>query len=379
MFQANQQILRVLESSKAVTDRILRQRPSHLVLIDDQDRVLMMNKASENLFSISEADALGTSITNLWPNNPQNESIVDTIANRKSEPGNFQAIHTMQDQSRTLFWQCTPVELAGKHERVFALIGNDITDAQNALELSKDLEVARAAQSTLLPRESKIRTDFCEINGAYVPAAQVGGDLWWCKTTEDTAVAMIVDVMGHGAGAAMITAMVYGAIDCLTIDSREISDDDLHNIFSTLHRMLVNTCQGDILVAASAVKIHKQKETATLFGMGMPAGAVIKENGEHVNVISPGAPLGLEGLPYQPNQKEFELRAKERFALFSDGAYEIRIQGKLMGRPRFVRECVGLRAMPGDQANTTILNTLEELRESHEADDDITILTIDRF
>ena len=58
-FKANQQLLQVLEASKAVTEDIFDELPVILVLIDERDRILKLNLMGQIVFGRDEGQVIG--------------------------------------------------------------------------------------------------------------------------------------------------------------------------------------------------------------------------------------------------------------------------------------------------------------------------------
>ena len=78
--------------------------------------------------------------------------------------------------------------------------------------MKKDLEVTHAVQSLILPKQDTFTSDQVKLASFYKAAGQSGGDWWWYDVDKERGVLTIVlgDVTGHGAGPAMISAVVAG-------------------------------------------------------------------------------------------------------------------------------------------------------------------------
>lgn len=382
-FKANQQIFRVLEASKALTEGIFDELPVSLVMVDNSFRILKLNHTAEDIFSVDEADALGLKLSEFWSGDSYDQVVAGVEASTSPGASNsgFEHVFVKQGRQRHLFWQVCMVYSDRDGGRVHALLGNDITGAKEALELRKDLEVASAVQSTLLPAKSRFENSFCRLNGYYEPAAQVSGDLWWYRDFGDSFLAVVVDVMGHGAGSAMVTAIISGVLEAKGLGLNPKGPDDIEEIFRDLHEVICKTCQGSMMVGVAAVFVSKHKEEATVFGMGMPACALLAADGSSYSSLSArGAPIGLKDLEYMAGRNTFSFKPGDRVAMFTDGCYEmVTHQGKQLGRHRLVRKLVTYAGKPGDFLCSDIASFFQESRSSLYAEDDLTMLILDRF
>jgi serine phosphatase RsbU (regulator of sigma subunit) len=84
-----------------------------------------------------------------------------------------------------------------------------------AARQEKELETAKTVQETLLPKKDRIVGPF-SITGRYLPASECGGDWWGSFTTmQGQEFIGIADATGHGAAAALVTAMAFSG--CMTL------------------------------------------------------------------------------------------------------------------------------------------------------------------
>ena len=383
-FKSNQQIFRVLESSKALADSILDELPVSLILVDQDQKILKLNQTAQGVFHRIERETLGTPLQNLIPGGVP-EQMKDYFS-RESDFGKqfvFEQAIEIETKTVFLFWQICMVFIDRDGRTVHALLGNDITEARNALEslvvVRKDLEVASAVQNTLLPPQHTFENKQCNLAGYYEPAAQVGGDLWWYRDFPNATLVIVLDVMGHGAGSAMVTAILSGAMSVLGQGLSPEQPAEMERFLTTLHETVTSTCKGRIMVCLSALVVLKGSPSAHVYNLGFPSSYLQKATGESVSVLAPGSPIGLHETPFSLGFKEFEFLPGDRYTVFTDGCYEFdTAENRSFGRAKFCRMLLPFGNLTPNETVQNVGAQLAKLRGKPFADDDITIVVVDR-
>lgn len=112
-----------------------------------------------------------------------------------------------------------------KHEYVLPSV------LEQSLELDRDLEKASSYVKALLPapiRDGPVRTDWF-----FLPSTKLGGDAFgYQQLDEDTFAGYVVDVSGHGAGAAMHSVSVMNVLR-----QRALPNTDFRDPAQVLHRL----------------------------------------------------------------------------------------------------------------------------------------------
>ena len=108
------------------------------------------------------------------------------------------------------------------------------TEIAQSEELDRELQHASSYITALLPppsREGPIRTDW-----VHVPCARLGGDAFgYGQLDDDTFVAYLIDVAGHGAGAAMLAVAVMSQLRQRTLPNCDMRSPA--QVLSTLNRL----------------------------------------------------------------------------------------------------------------------------------------------
>ena len=379
-FKANQQIFKVLESSKSLTDGIFDELPVSLILIDQNRKVLKFNVQATQIFLKAESDMLGVPLTELFDDQSQ-EKLDRYFEDEGHQNINFEQKIAAGDKNQVILWHLCKVFENKNKQFVHALLGSDITEARDALEsvvnLKKDLELASVVQNTLLPLDSAYENADCKIVGYYEPAAQVGGDLWLLHKFPTASMATIIDVMGHGAGSAMVTSLVSGAFEAIC---RKLDPTKEENVLAALHSLneiIISTCKNSYMVCIMSVVVEQGKEDAVLYSAGIPP-AVKFTSGANETITVRGNPLGASEFDFSVGVVKTPFLSGDRLVMFTDGCYEFNFEQKFFGRHRFCRLLNAQAQSASNKAIESVTKKLRELRKQQYAPDDITMVFLDR-
>jgi serine phosphatase RsbU (regulator of sigma subunit) len=218
------------------------------------------------------------------------------------------------------------------------------------------MSAAREVQQVILPPQGESFPGYL-VESVYQPAQQVGGDFFQVLRAGNGGLLLVIgDVAGKGLPAAMLVAMLIGAI--------RATAEDTHDPVVMLRRL------HDRLIGR-----NYRGFTTALAAFITQDGIVTIANAGHLSpyldgreIALPGAlPLGVEsGGQYEPTN--LELRAGSRLTFYSDGVVEAQNQkGELFGFERAREISV--------QSAAAIAATAAKFGQS----DDITVVTIKRL
>lgn len=218
-------------------------------------------------------------------------------------------------------------------------------------QAKSELAAARSVQELMIPQQNVQAPGF-EVDSAYVPAQEVGGDFFHVQATDDGGLLVVIgDVAGKGLTAAMNVSMLMGAL-------RQSRDRSPAKILGTLNRVLTGsgsftTCQaawfsadGELVVAnAGHLPPYLNSQEVAIPG-GLPLGVL--QDGEY------------------PETRLY-LHPGDRILMCSDGVVEARgPAGELFGFERV-----------HNLSNQSAFYVAEAARDFGQ-EDDITVLTVRR-
>ena len=196
-----------------------------------------------------------------------------------------------------------------------------IEEEKNSLRLKNELAITSNIQANFLPTSSWQKEDSgLEIAARYIPADEAAGDwyhYYFDEKNQETVV-VVADVSGHGAGAAMFTAVIASTFERYK-DHSENSfpvQSYLKETNSLIYRLGKRAWHATMLVL-----VHK-KSSMCVYNAGHQRPLIYKKSEEKlkgVKVIGPV--LGLEPEVEFTRQSVF-LKPGDYILAFSDGLVE---------------------------------------------------------
>lgn len=178
--------------------------------------------------------------------------------------------------------------------------------------LLQELEEARAVQRAQLPQVPQT-WDGWHMVGAVVPSGQIAGDIFDIVHFGDgRAVAMLVDVSGHGAASALVAAATRMALRELLVDR------SLEEAMRVLNARMSERETGKYS-CVGAVEVRGRR--VTVVNIGLPP-IVAQRNGKNFqSVVGSGFPIGMfHDSTYETTS--FDVHTGDLIILVSDGLTE---------------------------------------------------------
>jgi len=251
------------------------------------------------------------------------------------------------------------------------------------VEEDDDLRSAALIQQSLLPKKLP------DIGGLrfaweFEPFEKVGGDLFnVIQVDEETVMAFLLDVSGHGISSAMVTVSVNQSLSLHTgqlvkrmfnkppyyrlLSPAEVMAElateypfDRFDKFFTIVYLLINIRTGEISYSCA----------------GHPAPLLVRKNGESEWLATGGGLIGLlDTGPYE--EAEIKLEKGDRLFLYSDGLPEYSdYHSEHFGTRRLVKALSrDGRSLQG--CCESVLTELKEFGENRPLQDDVSLLGIE--
>jgi DNA-binding response OmpR family regulator len=230
-----------------------------------------------------------------------------------------------------------------------------LSDLQDAARVQRE-------QITPLP----INYAFGTISGAVVPCHHIGGDSLQVFFDNERTTAVIIDVSGHGAAAALVASAVVTEL------RGYVATHSLADCFAMINRQIANRWK---LHYACIAAIQITKHGAAMINAGLPPICHVRDGRIIATVEGSGAPPGL--LPssvYEATEVDF--RVGDRLIAISDGLTE-----PLSGVADDVQACLdglALLTREGAQSSDLLAASVSALFGGKELEDDATLLLVDR-
>jgi phosphoserine phosphatase RsbU/P len=224
--------------------------------------------------------------------------------------------------------------------------------AEERAQLAGEMDAAREVQEQLVVPAMNLPG--FEIESAYLPAKQVGGDFFRVLPGADGGVLVVVgDVSGKGLKAAMTVSAIMGAL-------RDYPSRRPTEVLAHLNRVLIGQISGFVTCCAARIS---PDGAMIIANAGNPAPY---RNGEEMT-IEAGLPLGMLAEASYADM-HYQLAPGDRLTFVSDGVIEATgPTGELYGFER-------TKAISSEAANQ-----IADAAQAFGQEDDITVLTLARI
>jgi len=208
-----------------------------------------------------------------------------------------------------------------------------------AARQEKELEMAKVVQEMLFPPE-EIHGRQLAISGYCHGASECGGDWWGHYELKDGRhLILIADATGHGAGAALVTALVHAAAKAAVAtmdDADSVSSTPVSEVLASMSRLLWSTGKGRTTMTALGILLDPLSGRLSVASAGhnrpfhvRSTSDVAAEGSAKASPASrrpatikcQGTPLGIEARATYVEQ-EVVVGLGEKVILYTDGLIE---------------------------------------------------------
>jgi phosphoserine phosphatase RsbU/P len=243
--------------------------------------------------------------------------------------------------------------------------------------LANDIATAATYVRSLLPPPQDsggIAADW-----RFIPSASLGGDAFGYHDLDPEHFAVyLIDVCGHGVGAALLSVSALTAIRSETLPQTDFRDPAA--VLAALNRAFPMERHNDMFFTGWYAVFHRPSRRLRWAGGGHPpaillAGGVSKAGGERRMLDSEGPLIGaVEGLEFTAD--EVAVPPGSRLFLYSDGAFEIaRLDGSMWPFEEFVATLAAGSGAPEGRMDA-LLTRIRELSGRSDFHDDFSMVEL---
>jgi serine phosphatase RsbU (regulator of sigma subunit) len=243
-------------------------------------------------------------------------------------------------------------------------------------QLNRELDLARRVQADLLPSPETI-SPYVDFSAECISAWQVGGD--FCDVfhvAEDRTALVLGDVSGKGISAALLMALIHGAIHSI---SWTRSTQDHINASRQLNTLLCQKTAAERFTSLFWGCFDPQRSTIQYINAGHLPPFLLRMNEDKLEVhrLETGGPVMglLPGANFQ--QGEQFVAPGDLLIAFSDGVVEAHNEaGDEFGDSRLVSIAKELWNAEASDIRNTIHARLKEFKGNAPVDDDETLIVV---
>jgi serine phosphatase RsbU (regulator of sigma subunit) len=234
-----------------------------------------------------------------------------------------------------------------------------------------DLASARATQQAMLPQASPTIPGW-EVQARYTPLIQVGGDMYgWERLNDGRWLFWMADGTGHGAAAALVTALTAH----LFSQAAETSDSP-SEILVTVNREFLRVVGGSTFMTACCAVLNTDGEL-TFSSAGHPPILIVRKTGEVESHWPQKTILGLKhGLTLGDGRAS--LAEGDVALLYTDGLYSLRTDDhQRLGHD--VVERVARESAFGESIVDDLIARVQRCSDGAPVDDDLAVIALRRM
>lgn len=257
--------------------------------------------------------------------------------------------------------------------RSFRLLNDEIATAQLNQKMQGELEVARAIQSSVLPRRFP-DDDKEKVYALMRPAREVGGDFYDYFWTDDTHIVFVIaDVSGKGVPAALFMMKTETLIKSLATSLRT----DMASILERANNALCAGNDASMFVTCWLGMLDTVTGELHFANAGHNNPVIFKDGKVQFLKGARGMVLGgLEGMKYQ--ETTIKLSNGDKFILYTDGVTEAHnIKDELYGDDRLIAFTKNNIESDAQNFIAKLREEIDSFSEGKEQFDDITMLMVE--
>ena len=230
-------------------------------------------------------------------------------------------------------------------------------EAFAALQTSQQMladDIASAARyvRSLLPeplRDGPVRADW-----RFIPSAMLGGDAFGYHAIDEHSFAIyLLDVCGHGVGAALLSVSALNAIRSSALPHADFRDPG--SVLAGLNAAFPMERHNDMFFTAWYGVYHAPSRRLAWSGGGHPPALLVDGTARRPHLLESEGPLvgAIDAVEF--SSRSLDVPPDARLVLYSDGAYEIPLPNGSMWGIEGLVEVVSRTLQDGDNALEAIV------------------------
>lgn len=191
-----------------------------------------------------------------------------------------------------------------------------VLESQN--HLLNELDKAAKYVYSLLPKPLKGEVD---AKWRFIPSDQLGGDSFgYHWVDEDHLGIYLLDVCGHGVGAALLSVSAMNVLRAQTLPGTDFRDPKA--VMEGLNKAFPMENNNNMFFTMWYAVFNKKTRELSYSSGGHPPAVFLNEKGEAKELTTPGLVIGgMQDVEFQ--KQTIKVSEKDRLYVFSDGVFEV--------------------------------------------------------
>jgi len=246
-------------------------------------------------------------------------------------------------------------------------------------QVDEEMRLAARLQRDFLPRQMP-QIDGFDFASVYRPATWVSGDIYDIKRLDEENVGFyVVDVVGHGMPAALLTMFIKQALVTKRISGRDYTLVEPGDVLAHLNQELISQKLSDFQFATCCYGLLNTKTLIVrIAGAGHPFPLWFDRHGRMREMEAKGTLLGIFS-DQEYTTQSFQLDRGDKLLLYSDGIEEAFVNDGPDQPLRFRQEFEHLAHTDVQTMCEELVTTIENQEGSLHPRDDVTIVGVEIF
>ncbi|WP_017756271.1 SpoIIE family protein phosphatase [Calidifontibacillus oryziterrae] len=199
-----------IEQQLELMAKVFKYSIEGIFLTDLEGNIQMVNRSFESITGYFEAEVIGSN-PRILKSGKQELGFYKELWIALERDGQWQGELINKRKNGELYYQRTTIATIknSKDEPIsYCAIFSDVTEAKEAeRKLASDLELARQLQKSVLSKP--LKNDHIDIDGVYLPSAQLAGDMYaWYQINPGKYGVILFDIMGHGVASSLVSMSI---------------------------------------------------------------------------------------------------------------------------------------------------------------------------
>jgi serine phosphatase RsbU (regulator of sigma subunit) len=247
-----------------------------------------------------------------------------------------------------------------------------------AIRQQTELRMAEDIQQTLIPAKVFERNGLKSVS-YFKPANECAGD-WWGRFSfgEGLELVVMADATGHGVHSALIAALAYSYFATLEakISSGAIMGVAPDEILSGLNAVMYGAGKGVSTMTACVLLFDMNARKVHVANAGHCHPFVVRSSGAK-SLVMAGDLIGFKD-KVEVEKKVVDLRAGQRFLVYTDGLFECENSERDMIKKRTFRNFMSEGFVrPVEEFSQQLFQEVESFFGKHTMSDDITMVVLE--
>jgi len=273
--------------------------------------------------------------------------------------------------------------VANTFEWMAGKITSLLKETAEKARMEEELATASLIQNTILtPPQLTIAAT--EVVPFYRSASECGGDLWDAFVKDEKLTVLLGDATGHGAPAAIVTAVVKSCIATLNqFQSGHLLGPA--EILRRVNEIVFQSCKGQLLMTMAVAQLDLKTGTLTISNAGHEAPLLVKNQNSSAETTSPKRPkadslfVRGERLGFQSNSEyetlSVQLDPGDTVLVYSDGISEANNpEGQIWGERALRNNFAKLSNESLESIKDKLIGAMEAFAQGAQQKDDITFV-----